>query len=108
MRRDGEDAMRLVRGDLCRRLDALDAGLARRGPIGLSAEAHAIAAIAAEYGLVPALRLADGLAVALASGGRGSAVQPWIERLRDAIDCHAAEPAASDTWLAAVMVRFAG
>lgn len=108
MERGGEDAMRLVRGDLSRRLDALEAMLARRGPIGSRAEADAIAALAADYGLVPALRLAEGLGVALGAGGRGSAVQPWVERLRDAIHCRAADPRASDTWLASVMVRFGG
>ncbi len=110
MRQGSEDAMRLVRGEMGRRLDTLETTLARRGPVGIGVrgEVDALCALAAEYGLVPALRLAEGLSVALGQGGRGAAIGPWIERLRDAIDCQAADPRASDTWLASIMVRFAG
>lgn len=108
MRRGSDDAMRLVRGDLCRRLDRIEAAVARRGAFGLEAEAASLCALTAEYGLGSAQRLAEGLQVSLGSGGRGAAVQPWIERLRDAIHCQVADPRASDTWLASVLVRFAG
>lgn len=108
MRQGSDDAMRLVRGEMGRRLDTLEALLGRRGPLGIRAEVDALCALAAEYGLMPALRLAEGLSVALGQGGRGAAIGPWIERLRDAIDCRAADPCASDTWLASIMVRFAG
>lgn len=100
------DAMRMVRAEICRRLDLLERGLARRGTVGARAEAEAIVAICAEYGLGAALRVAEGLMVALGNGGRGAAVAPWIEKLRDAIDCEAAD--AGDTWLASIMVRLAG
>jgi hypothetical protein len=108
MRQGSEDAMRLVRGEMSRRLDAIEATLARRGSLGVRADVDALCALASEYGLTPALRLAEGLSVALGAGGRGAAIGPWIERLRDAIDCRAADPRASDTWLASIMVRFAG
>lgn len=108
MRRGSGDAMRMVRTDLCRRLDALERGVAGRGMIGAEAEAAAIGAIAGDYGLLPVARLAEGLGVALGAGGRGAAIGPWIERLRDAIDCEAIDAGSSDTWLASVMVRLAG
>ncbi len=102
------EGMKLVRAELCIRLGALEEGLAARGPIGAASEAGAIAATAAEYGLLPVQRLAEGLAVALGEGGRGAAVGPWIERLRDSISCEVVDEQAGTSWLAAVMVRLAG
>lgn len=98
----------MVRTDLCRRLDRLEAALAARGPIGLAGQAADIGAIAADHGFSPAVRLAEGLAVALDAGGRGAAVGPWIERLRDAIGCEADMAGSETSWLASVMVRLAG
>ncbi|WP_419826960.1 hypothetical protein [Sphingomonas sp.] len=106
--RDAKDAAQMVRTDLCRRLERLEAALAARGPIGLAAEAAEIGAIAGEHGFRPAVRLAEGLAVALESGGRGAAVGPWIERLRDAIGCEAADTGAETSWLSSVVVRLTG
>jgi len=102
------EGMKLVRADLGARLDALEANLARRGPIGAAGQVAAIAALAADYGLVPVLRLAEGLIVALDQGGRGAAIGPWIERLRDAIDSEAIDEQAGTSWLASVWVRLAG
>lgn len=102
------EGMKLVRADLCDRLDRLEKGLAARGSIGAATDAAGIAATAAEYGLFPVQRLAEGLAVALGTGGRGAAIRPWIERLRDSIDCEAVDEQAGDSWLASVMVRLAG
>jgi len=102
------DGMMLVRGDLCDRLDALEKALASRGSLGVAAQADAIALLAAEYGLHPVQRLAEGLSVALGAGGRGAAVGPWIERLRDAIGCEAVDEQSGISWLASVMVRLAG
>lgn len=102
------EGMKLVRADLCGRLDRLEAGLAARGSIGAMSDAGAIASLAAEYGLVPAQRLAEGLAVALSAGGRGAAIGPWIEQLRESIGCEATDESNGDNWLASVMVRLAG
>lgn len=102
------EGMKLVRADLGHRLDALEAGLARRGPIGIAGQAAAIAALATDYGLMPVQRLAEGLVVALDAGGRGAAIGPWIERLRDAIDSDAVDEQANTSWLASVWVRLAG
>ncbi|HET8611463.1 MAG TPA: hypothetical protein VFL92_01720 [Sphingomonas sp.] len=103
------EAMLLVRADLGRRLDGLEARLERRGPIGAEGEAWTIAMLAGDYGLAAAQRLAEGLAAALGRGGRGAAIGPWLERLRDAIDdATPGDRPADDAWLAAVMVRLAG
>ncbi|WBO23111.1 hypothetical protein [Sphingomonas abietis] len=102
------EGMMLVRADLCGRLDALEQSLARRGSIGASGQAAAMAGLAADFGLAPVQRLAEGLAVALDSGGRGAAIGPWIERLRDAIGCESVDDVAGTSWLASVWVRLAG
>jgi hypothetical protein len=102
------EGMKLVRAGLGARLDALEASLAKRGPIGTMGQAAAIAAVAADFGLVPVQRLAEGLIVALDQGGRGAAIGPWIERLRDAIDSDAVDEQAGTSWLASVWVRLAG
>jgi hypothetical protein len=106
--RQSNEGMKLVRAGLGARLDALEEGLSKRGPIGTATQAAAIAAVAADYGLVPVQRLAEGLVVALDEGGRGAAVGPWIERLRDAIDSEAVDDQAGTSWLASVWVRLAG
>jgi hypothetical protein len=102
------EGMKLVRTDLCARLDALEASLAKRGAIGCVGQAAAIAGVAADFGLAPVQRLAEGLGVALDAGGRGAAIGPWIERLRDSISCEAVDDQAGNSWLASVWVRLAG
>ena len=108
MGRSPSDGMMLVRANLCDLADALERALAARGSLGVSAYADTIAAMAGEYGLHPVQRLAEGLSVALGQGGRGAAVGPWIERLRDAIGCEAVDEQSNVSWLASVMVRLAG
>ena len=108
MNRQSNEGMKLVRAGLGARLDALEANLGKRGPIGAANQAAAIAGVAADFGLVPVQRLAEGLVVALDQGGRGAAVGPWIERLRDAIDSEAVDEQAGTSWLASVWVRLAG
>ena len=108
MNRQSNEGMKLVRAGLGARLDALETGLAKRGPIGMAGQAATIAAVAADYGLLPVQRLAEGLIVALDQGGRGAAIGPWIERLRDAIDSDAVDEQAGTSWLASVWVRLAG
>ncbi len=102
------EGLKLVRADLCARLDALEAGLTARGTIGAATEAGHIATLASDYGLSPVQRLAEGLAVALGAGGRGAAIGPWIERLRDSIGCEAVDEQTETSWLVSVMVRLAG
>ncbi len=108
MSRSPSDGMMLVRANLCDRLDALEQALAARGTLGAAAHADAIASLAGDYGLNPVQRLAEGLSVALGAGGRGAAVGPWIERLRDSIGCEAVDEQAGVSWLASVLVRLAG
>jgi hypothetical protein len=100
--------MKLVRAGLGAQLDVLEASLVKRGPIGTMGQAAAIAAVAVDFGLMPVQRLAEGLIVALDQGGRGAAIGPWIERLRDAIDSDAVDEQAGTSWLASVWVRLAG
>ncbi len=101
------DGMQLIRAELVSRLDRLEASLSARGPLVGRDEIAAIVGIAAEYDLSPVRRLAEGLGVALATGGRGAAIGPWIERLRDALSCDARDEKSAETWLASVLVRLA-
>jgi hypothetical protein len=102
------EGMKLVRADLVRRIDMLDARLRIHGPVGLSRLAAEVASIAGQHGLRPAQRLAEGLAVALAQGGRGAAILPWTDQLREACRCEATDEASGSTWLASVLSRLAG
>jgi len=108
MTRSPSDGMMLVRADLCGRLDALEMALAARGALGVDAHADAMAVLAGDYGMSSVQRLAEGLSVALGAGGRGAAVGPWIERLRDSIGCEAIDEQAGTSWLASVLIRLAG
>jgi hypothetical protein len=108
MNRSPSEGMMLVRAELRGRLDALEKALAARGSLGVGAHADAIAALAGDYGLQSVQRLAEGLSVALGAGGRGAAVGPWIERLRDSIGCESVDEQAGTSWLASVMIRLAG
>jgi hypothetical protein len=101
------DGMQLVRAELFTRIDRLERQLAARGPLVGREEVAGIVGMAAEYDLVPVRRLAEGLGVALASGGRGAAIGPWVERLRDALSCDARDEKSAETWLASVLVRLA-
>jgi hypothetical protein len=102
------DGMKLVRGDLAERLDALEGRLARRGPHGAAEAVAAIARIAGDHDLRPVQRLAEGLTVALGEGGRGAAIGPWLEQLREAIGCAATDEASGSARLAAILTRLAG
>jgi hypothetical protein len=103
-----KDGMTVVRAQLCDRLDGLERALATRGSLGLAGHADAIGALARDYGLFSVQHLAEGLSVALGAGGRGAAIGPWIERLRDSIGCESVDEQSGTSWLASVMVRLGG
>jgi hypothetical protein len=101
------DGMQLLRAALVSRLDHLEMALKARGPLVGQDDIAAIVGIAAEHDLSCVRRLAEGLGSALAAGGRGAAIGPWIERLRDALDSDARDEQSADTWVASVLVRLA-
>ncbi|HEY0446165.1 MAG TPA: hypothetical protein VGD19_06895 [Allosphingosinicella sp.] len=104
--REEQDAMMLVRAELCERLDSL-----QRFARPLSAEDFAgsivsIRRLAAAYGLVPVVRLAEALERAVAeSGEQVCPTALYLDRLRDAIGCERSDDGASEAMIASVSVR---
>lgn len=101
------DAMMLVRAELCERLDQIGRIADRGGDI--KAQIAALSRMAASYGLVPVVRIADAFERSCARSGRApSAPSLFVERLADAIGCASADEAASQAMLASVAIRTGG
>jgi hypothetical protein len=103
MRAEQQDAMMLVRAELCRRVDRLEAPARRRSPAELSGAIGAIGHLAAAYGLTPVVRLAEAAQRALAQGGCPAAL--YLDRLHDAIGCTRNDEQAGEAMIASVSVR---
>ena len=105
--RSEQDAMILVRADLCERLETLKRLSVQKGGDVASAIAN-LRGLAAAYGLCPVVRLAEALERAV-KGDTGKAMVPlYFERLRDAIGCDPADEQASDSMLASISIRLDG
>ncbi|MDB5682410.1 MAG: hypothetical protein JWM38_827 [Sphingomonas bacterium] len=74
----------------------------------LGRRADSIRQLAYSNGLAPVGGLAAGLGEALARGGRGAMIRPYIDGMRDAVRCDRQDDASANSYLAAVGVRFAG
>ena len=106
--RHGEDAMMLVRMELCDRLDTLRGMSGRSSADDFVRSVDAMRSLAAAYGLIPVARLAEALerAVARSPGDlRQCPVALYLSRLQDAIGCERMDEAASEALLASVSVR---
>ena len=104
----GEDAMMLVRGELCDRLDALKRCGTRISAEDFARQVGSMRALAATYGLTPVVRLS--LALERAVGQSGSDLRRcptalYLSRLSDAIGCDRLDDGASEALLASVSVR---
>jgi len=108
--RGEHEAMMVVRADLCERLDALRrmSGHAKAGADVAEAVA-AIRRIAAAYGLLPVVHLAEAMERAHARPDSGGHRQNglYLDRLRDAIGCERLDDEAGQAMIASVSVRFA-
>ncbi len=107
MRAD-HDGMMLVRAELCDRLDSLQRAAARMNVRDFAKAVGSIRAMAAAYGLVPVVCLADALERAVRVQPRGCPAGLYFERLRDAIGCDRLDEAASEALLASVSIRYSG
>ena len=106
--RHGQDAMMLVRGELCDRLDTLRAMSGRSSADDFVRGVDAMRAHAAAYGLLPVVRLAEALERAVAKSPhdlRRCPVALYLARLQDAIGCEAMDERATEALLASVSVR---
>ena len=103
-----ESAMAVVKAELCDRLDGLRALPRRVSANEFTGRVDAIRSLAAAYGLVPVVRLAEALEQAVAEQGadiRRCPTALYLARLQDAIGCEAADEITSQAILASVSVR---
>jgi hypothetical protein len=104
------EAMMIVRADLCERLEALRRFSGQPWAAAEVAEATiAIRRLAAAYGMIPVVHLAEAMERALARPDSAGACQNalYLDRLRDAIGCDRLDDEAGQAMIASVSVRFA-
>jgi hypothetical protein len=99
------DGMLLVRAELCERLASLEGAARRLSERDYGEGLDGIRRLAAAYGLVPVVRLADAFARALAEGRGACPRALYVGRLQDAIGCEAMEEGAAEAMLASISVR---
>jgi hypothetical protein len=101
------DAMMLVRADLCERLETLR-HLSRRGRgHDFDGAVVGVRQLAAAYGLVPVVQLAEALERAGRRDGSGGCQRAlYLDRLQDAIGCTRLDEAAGQAMIASISVRF--
>jgi hypothetical protein len=103
------DSMLLVRAELCDRLDSLQAAARRLSTRDFTGRIESIRMLAAAYGLVPVVRLAEALEHAIARSERREVracpTALYLARLQDAIGCERLDEEASEAILASVSVR---
>jgi len=99
------DGMMLVRAELCERLAGLQAAARRLSARDFNDSVEGIRRIAAAYGLIPVVRVADALGRAVAEDRGGCPRALYLARLQDAIGCERMEESAAQAMLASVSVR---
>lgn len=97
-----------VKREICQRIDQLERDFRLLSVGELARRADAIRHLAHGHGLMPVGRLAGGLGDALARGGRGATIRPFVEGMRDAVCAAAQDDATASRYLAAVNLRLAG
>lgn len=103
-----QEAMMVVRADLCQRLDTLRSLAARASARDFTESVESIRRLAAAYGMAPVVALAEALERAVGESGAGQRGCPtalYLSRLQDAIGCERLDDAASEAMLASVSVR---
>ena len=103
-----QDAMMLVRAELCERLETLRSLSARQSGRDFDEAVARLRQLAAAYGLTPVARLAEALEGAGRRDGAGGCRRAlYLDRLQDAIGCTRLDEAAGQAMIASVSVRFA-
>ncbi len=104
-----QDAMMLVRAELCDRLESLQAYSKKLSARAFTENVDGIRTLAAAYGLTPVVRLAEALERAVFEADRhdprNCPTSLYLTRLRDAISCERLDETASQAILASVAVR---
>lgn len=101
------DGMLLVRAELSDRLEALQRAAARMEVRDFVRGIEPIRTMAAAYGMIPVVRLAEALERSVRLEPRGCPAALYLERLRDAIGCERLDEAAGEALVASVSVRIA-
>jgi hypothetical protein len=100
------EAMMLVRGQLCERLEMLRTLSGRRTGRDFAVAVAGVRQLAAAYGLNPVVQLAEALERAgrhdVHAGGHRAL---YLDRLEDAIGCTRVDPAAGEAMIASVSIR---
>lgn len=106
--RSEHDGLMVVRAELCDRLRSLRGYSARQTARDFTESVVGIRRLAAAYGLIPVVRLAEALERASQEAPRGGCPTAlYLDRLQDAIGCQRLDDAASEAIIASVSVRFA-
>ena len=100
-----QDGMMIVRADLLDRLDSLQRAAGKMAVRDFVQRLATIRTVAAAYGLIPVVCLAEALERAVRAQPRGCPAQLYLDRLRDAIGCERIDDAASEVLLASISVR---
>ena len=103
-----QDGMMVVRAELCDRLDTLREAGSRIEMRDLVKGLSTIRTIAAAYGMVPVVCLAEAFERAVRAQPRNCPAGLYFDRLRDAIGCERLDDRAGETYLASVSVRLGG
>ncbi len=103
------ESMMVVRAELCDRLASLQAAARRLSTRDFTGRVESIRTLAAAYGLLPVVRLAEALENAIGRSERQDAracpTALYLARLQDAIGCERLDDEASDAILASISVR---
>jgi hypothetical protein len=101
-----QDAMMLVRAELCERLATLRILSARQNGRDFDEAVARVRQLASAYGLTPVARLAEALERAGRQGGASGCPRAlYLDRLQDAIGCTRLDEAAGEAMIASVSVR---
>lgn len=100
-----QDGMMVVRAELCDRLDSLQRATMRMNVRDFAKDIAAIRTMAAAYGLIPVVCLAEALERAVRAQPRGCPAGLYFDRLRDAIGCTQQDAAAGEAMLASISIR---
>ncbi len=106
--RSEQQAMMVVRAELCDRLLSLKRCSGRHSASNFNESVVAIRRLAAAYGLTPVVRLAEALERAAQDRSAGACPTAlYLDRLQDAIGCERLDDEASQAMIASVSVRLA-
>ncbi|HST36181.1 MAG TPA: hypothetical protein VLK25_06085 [Allosphingosinicella sp.] len=99
------DGMMVVRAELCDRLDRLQQAAMRMNVRDFAKAIDSIRTMAAAYGMIPLVCLADAFERAVRAQPRGCPAGLYFDRMRDAIGCASQDEATGEKLLASISIR---